>query len=73
MGFAEIEQRRARARIDQQSLCRRAQVHPTTYSRLKNRPGAAGAYVSTLDKLARALDALIAERQAALAERQARR
>lgn len=61
MGFSDIEDSRRTAKIGQAALCARAGVHPTTYSRLKNRAGRLGASERTLTKLKRALDALIRE------------
>ncbi|MBX3580099.1 MAG: helix-turn-helix transcriptional regulator [Rhizobiaceae bacterium] len=59
----EIEARRAAAGVSQKVLCERAGVHPTTYSTLKT--GRRAGNVSTVGKLSAALDALIAEREAA--------
>lgn len=64
MGFAEIEKRRAQARIDQKELCAKAGVHEQTYSRLKNRAGPQGASEATMRRLSNALDDLISERAA---------
>lgn len=58
MNFAEIEEKRARANIDQKELCRRAGVHEQTYSRLKNRAGPRGASEATLSRLRQALEHL---------------
>ncbi|RUW50972.1 hypothetical protein [Mesorhizobium sp. M8A.F.Ca.ET.021.01.1.1] len=66
--FSDIETRRAAARIDQNELCQRANVHFMTYSRLKNRPGKHGATERTLKRLHVALDALVVERKGALNE-----
>lgn len=64
MSFTEIEQRRAKAGIDQKALCAKAGVHEQTYSRLKNRPGTRGAGEATLRALSGALEQLIEERAA---------
>lgn len=58
--FSEIERRRAAHGIRQSALCKRARVHPTTYSALKS--ARRGGNVRTLARLDTALDALIAEK-----------
>ena len=64
--FPEIEARREKAGIDQAELCKRAKVHPTTYTARKN--GRAGMREVTIARLAEALDALISEKMADLKE-----
>lgn len=58
--FPEIEARREKAGIDQIELCKRAGVHPTSYSARKS--GRSGMNERTLKKLVVALDALVAEK-----------
>lgn len=64
--FPEIEERREKAGIDQVELCRRAKVHPTTYTARKN--GRAGMRETTIARLETALDVLINEKMANLKE-----
>lgn len=64
--FSEIETRREKAGIGQVELCKRAKVHPTTYTARKN--GRTGMRETTLRRLDAALDALIAEKRASLIE-----
>lgn len=64
--FPEIEERREKAGIDQAELCKRAGVHPTTYTARKN--GRAGMREATISKLDEALEALIREKTAQLVE-----
>ena len=58
-----IEERRREAGISQKALCKAADVHATTYSKIKQ--GESGGQLRTLQKLAAALDRLIEERAAA--------
>lgn len=58
--FSEIETRRELAGIDQSELCKRAGVHPTTYTARKN--GRTGMREATIARLAEALDALLEEK-----------
>ncbi|MBS9720061.1 helix-turn-helix transcriptional regulator [Tianweitania sp. BSSL-BM11] len=58
--ISEIEQRRTQAAVSQKDLCARAGVDATTYSQLKR--GRRGAMVKTMDKLSRALDQIIKEK-----------
>lgn len=62
--FSEIEERRQLAGIEQRALCLRAGVHETTYTARKS--GRRTLSERTINKLAIALDALIAERRQAL-------
>lgn len=64
--FSEIETRREKAGIGQVELCKRAKVHPTTYTARKH--GRTGMRETTLRRLDAALDALIAEKRASLIE-----
>lgn len=63
LSFTEIEKLRDKAGIAQADLCARAQIHPTTYSRQKLRPGRFGASERTITRLKTALDALIQEKE----------
>jgi transcriptional regulator with XRE-family HTH domain len=58
--FDSIEARRAALAVTQSRLCRRADVHPVTYSRIK-RGQTRSADTATLQALADALDALAGE------------
>lgn len=58
--FEEIETRRAKAGIDQAELCRRAGIHPTSYTARKS--GRRAMRETTLASLKQALDMLIRER-----------
>ncbi|MGV0912409.1 helix-turn-helix domain-containing protein [Martelella sp. FOR1707] len=62
--FSEIETKRAGAGISQADLCKRAGVHPTTYTARK--AGRRTVSERTLRKLSGALDELIAERLEAM-------
>lgn len=60
--FLEIDNRRAAHGVQQAVLCKKARVHPTTYSALKNGRRPSGGHVRTLARLTAALDDLIAAR-----------
>lgn len=64
--FSQIEERRSRAGIEQRLLCQRAGVHETTYTARKN--GRRTLSEKTINKLADALDALLAERGVVLTD-----
>jgi transcriptional regulator with XRE-family HTH domain len=64
--FDLIEARRERAGISQLELCRRAGIHPTSYSSRKN--GRSQMREESLAKLERAMSALIDEKRKALAD-----
>jgi len=58
--FLEIDARRREKRFSQKELCRRADIHETTYCRLKK--GTLCGNVKTLGALSEALNLLIQER-----------
>jgi len=64
--FPEIEQRRELAGIDQAELCKRAGVHPTTYSARKS--GRRTMHENTLRRLDDALNSLIREKRDQIVE-----
>lgn len=64
--FSQIEAKRAAAGIEQKELCRRANVHETTYTARKNDRRSVSE--RTLKKLETALDELITEKRAVLDE-----
>lgn len=59
--FSDIEQRRELAGIDQAELCKRAGVHPTTYTARKS--GRRDMRENTIRRLESALSDLIAEKR----------
>lgn len=63
MTFDELDQARIEAGITQQELCRKARIHPVTYSRRVKNPDQG--LQRTLARLWRALESLKAEREGA--------
>lgn len=64
--IADIEDRAHRAGVSIRSVCDRAGVHPTTFSRwklTKHNPTPAGASLISVGKIYAALDELVAERR----------
>lgn len=66
--FSDIEARREMAGIDQVELCKRAGVHPTTYTARKS--GRSSMRETTLKRLEGALSDLIAEKRDQIIEAQ---
>lgn len=62
MTIEEIDQARSALKVSQKALCARANVHPTTYTAIKN--GRSTGTGATLSRLVESIEALRVERKA---------